>query len=262
MIAAPNERSYAELGIDHRNWTSWRGSLGSRTAWKSVCSLCLISYTMYYSSLVLDSVVMMIIGGVWCAKLLCEIWGQETPTWACPNGPGLFVLVYVFGLPSFAWMFGSCRVVDIEMPQRELVGLALYLFGSTCSLGHELHRFNWKAKPENKGKLHTVGLAAYCIHPNYFGDLFTYSGWALASGTKCALSIFPFQFFLMVFFVCPNSDAYLAQRYPSEFPAYAAATATYIPGLHSPALSKGLAWICFAVAIWMEMNCGVACGLA
>ena len=31
--------------------------------------------------------------------------------------------------------------------------------------------------------------ALRCIHPNYLGDLFTYTGWALACGTTCALSI-------------------------------------------------------------------------
>ena len=83
----------------------------------------------------------------------------------------------------------------------------------------------------------------------------------VATRNTCTHLIFPFQFFMMVFFICPNSDAYLAQKYPSEFSAYAAATATYIPGLHSPVLSKGLAWVCLALAMWMEMNCGVACGL-
>ena len=160
------------------------------------------------------------------------------------------------------WMFGSCRIVDLEMPYREYIGLAMYLFGSSYSLGYELHRFAWKARPENKGRLHTVGLAAYHIHPNYFGDLFTYGGWGLAAGTACALSIAPIQFFGMVYFICPNSDAYLAQRYPDEFPAYAAATATYVPGLAHKTLSYVLAWLSLGLAMWMEMSCGPACGLS
>lgn len=265
MIAQPT--SHTELGIDHREWTLWRGrSLGHRTAWKLVCSLVLTGYVGYYVSLVLDSEVMMIIGVVWWIKLLCEIWGQDTPTWVCPSGPILFLLVYAIGLPGLVWMYGSCREVDLvtwmDWSHRQLIGLGLYLFGSAVSLGYEVHRFDWKAKPFNRGKLHTVGLAAYCIHPNYFGDLFTYGGWALASGTACALSIVPFQVVGMVFFVCPNADAYLAQKYPSEFPAYAAATASYIPGLRSPMLSKALACLCLGLATWMELNCGAACGLS
>ena len=256
-----HETSYTRLGLDHSQWTLWRGSLDNRKRWQVICSMMLVAVVSYYASLVLDSLVMMIIGGVWCVKLLCEIWGQETPTWACPGSPGVFIAVYIFGLPSFAWMFGSCRQVDINLPNRELVGLGSYLFGSAFSLSYELHRFHWKAKPENKGKLHTIGLAAYCIHPNYFGDLFTYGGWALASGTACALSIVPFQVFLMVYIICPNSDAYLAQKYASEFPAYSSSTASFIPGLRSATLSKVLAWLCLGLAVWMEMNCSASCGL-
>ena len=44
--------------------------------------------------------------------------------------------------------------------------------------------------------------------------------------------------FTFVLFVVPNSDTYLAQRYPEEFPAYAAQTATLIPGLHSAVASQ------------------------
>jgi len=254
--------SYTELGLDHRGWTLWRGrSLANRTIWKVVCSLILSGYVGWYTSLVIDSAVMVMIGGVWYAKLLCEIWGQDTPTWACPGGPGTFIAVYILGFPTIAWLFGSCRVADIHLPHRESVGLALYLFGSAYSLGYELHRFWWKAKPENKGRLHTTGLASYHIHPNYFGDLFTYGGWALAGGTACVLSIVPFQFFIMVFFVCPNSDAYLAQRYPAEFGAYASVTASYIPGLRSALLLKVLACLCLGLSVWMELNCGAACGL-
>ncbi len=57
-------------------------------------------------------------------------------------------------------MFSSCRVVDVALPYREVFALALYCFGSGYSLSYELHRFWWKAQPENKGQLHTVGLAA------------------------------------------------------------------------------------------------------
>ena len=131
-----------------------------------------------------------------------------------------------------------------DFPHRETAGLALYLFGSSYSLGYEVHRFRWKARPENQGKLHTVGLAThcipvkarpgrqaqldvagypalatirlrrraflhrrYCIHPNYFGDLFTYGGWGLACGTQCAMSLSPVSLFYLTLFVAPNSDA-------------------------------------------------------
>jgi len=148
-----------------------------------------------------------------------------------------------------------------DFPHRETAGLALYLFGSSYSLGYEVHRFRWKARPENQGKLHTVGLATYCIHPNYFGDLFTYGGWGLACGTQCAMSPALLSLFYLTLFVVPNSDAYLAQKYPDEFPAYLAKTARLIPGVRSKAAAHALAWAGLLVSFYMQINCGPACGM-
>ncbi|CAE6959708.1 unnamed protein product [Symbiodinium natans] len=209
-----------------------------------------------------NTFILHIIGGLFTSKVLVTIWGQETPTWFCPASFGLLFVIYVIGLPTLAYMFGVCTMnPDIRFPGRDQVGLGLYVGGSLYSLAYEVGRFRWKARPEHKGKLHKEGLAAWSIHPNYFGDLFAYTGWGLASGTTCAVSIPIFMIFTFVFVIMPNSDSYLAQRYPEEFPAYAAQTATLIPGLHSKALSKFLAWVaCFISIYYWCYTCPVACG--
>lgn len=91
------------------------------------------------------------------------------------------LIVFYPLIPTVAYTFGCIMTSDIHFQGRDLVALLLYFGGSCFSLTYEVGRFRWKALPENKGRLHTVGLAAWCIHPNYFGDLFTYTGWALAS---------------------------------------------------------------------------------
>jgi len=150
---------------------------------------------------------------------------------------------------------------DINFQGRDVVGMSLYFGGSLFSLAYEVGRFQWKARPENKGKLHTIGLAAWCIHPNYLGDLFTYTGWALACGTSCAVSIPIFMVWTLMLLVVPNSDNYLAQRYPLEFPAYAEKTATLIPGIHSKIVGKILAWVCFLIAVYCWcFTCAAPCG--
>ena len=258
MIDTPN--SYATCGCECSNWTAWRSySHENRKIWKGVCSVLLVLYAGWYTSLVLDSWSMIFIGTVWTAKLLAECWGQDTPNWVAPGSWPMFIIVYGLGLPSFAGLFGYCRNVDMDIPYREQVALLLYLSGSAFSLGYELHRFNWKAQPENKGRLHTVGLAKYTMHPNYFGDLFTYAGWGLAAGTQCALSIVPAQLFWLIVFIIPNSDAYLANKYSNEFPAYEARTARLIPFVRSRAVEYVLAWSCLVLSIYMELNCGAAC---
>lgn len=187
-----------------------------------------------YFYLVGSSPTLCLIGAVFLIKLLIETWAQHTPTWVCPGTWLLFTLVYGTGFPYVISTFAYCRkTTDIQFPYRDAVAISLYLFGSAFSLSYEVQRFLWKAREENKGKLHTVGLAALCVHPNYFGDLFTYTGWALAAGTMYSMQLTFFMIFAFDIFTIPNSDTYLAQRYPEEFPAYAAATPTLIPFVHS-----------------------------
>ena len=162
--------------------------------------------------------------GVWSlVKYLVETWGQETPTWICPGGIGGFIMIYVLIMPGIVYMDGYCTSnQDMHFPFRNEIAAVLFFGGSSFSLSYELGRFAWKKKDQNKGKLHTVGLAKYCIHPNYLGDLFTFTGWGLACGTTCALSAPIWMLWSFGMIVCPNSDAYLAQRYSSEFPAFPA----------------------------------------
>ena len=164
----------------------------------------------------------------------------------------MLVVVYTLIIPTVAYMYGYCTMAsDIHFQGRDMVALVLYFGGSLFSLAYEVGRFRWKAQAENKGRLHTVGLAAWCIHPNYLGDLFTYTGWALACGTTCAVSIPILMIWTFVLFVVPNSDFYLAERYPVEFPAYAQKTATLIPGLRSKVLSQILAWTCLMTSVYL-----------
>ena len=172
-----------------------------------------------------QSTALCVIGGFFLIKALIEVWGQQTPTWICPGSVCMLLVIYIGIIPTVAYMYGYCTMAsDINFKGRDIVGMTLYFGGSFFSLAYEVGRFQWKARPENKGKLHTVGLAAWCIHPNYLGDLFTYTGWALACGTSCAVSIPIFMVWTFMFAVVPNSDNYLAQRYPLEFPAYAEKT--------------------------------------
>eukprot|EP00494_Astrolonche_serrata_P020197 UN20415 len=43
----------------------------------------------------------------------------------------------------------------------------------------ELQRKWWLDRPENEGKLYTQGFFSITRHPNYFGDILIFVGWAL-----------------------------------------------------------------------------------
>jgi protein-S-isoprenylcysteine O-methyltransferase Ste14 len=249
--------------VDCNKLLSWRGAGSDRRLWKAFCSVAMVAEMGFYVYVVYvaqASPWLMLFGTLTTLKMLIETWGQDTPNWVCPGGPLMFLVVYVLILPGIIYADGICTSnQDISFPGRDLLGVFLFFFGSSYALTYEMGRFKWKARPENKGKLHTEGLAAYCIHPNYFADLFTYTGWALCAGTTCALSAPAGMVWSFVLFVIPNSDAYLAQRYWREWDDYSRRVATFIPGLHSQIGLQVLAWACFAVAGILGGKCAGQC---
>eukprot|EP00929_Paragymnodinium_shiwhaense_P081757 TRINITY_DN42869_c0_g1_i1.p1 TRINITY_DN42869_c0_g1~~TRINITY_DN42869_c0_g1_i1.p1 ORF type:complete len:187 (+),score=9.13 TRINITY_DN42869_c0_g1_i1:66-626(+) len=155
----------------------WRGEGSSRCLWKACCSCCLFGEFLVYCYLVRALPLLVLFGCLTLIKFLVEIWGQETPTWMCPGGPFMFLVVYELIFPGFIYLDGLCtKNEDIVFPHRDVLGAVLFLCGSLYSLSYEVGRFRWKKLQEHRGKLHMEGLAKYCILPNYFGDLFT-SSW-------------------------------------------------------------------------------------
>lgn len=263
----------------------WRAEGTNRLAWKAVCAVVLTTYVSFGVRWILQAgqaknigppslyalVIMMVL--TYC-KLQVEIWGQDTPTWVCPGTVLMFCVIFGLILPGLGLADAYC-LTERDLPEfveysigpeaaayygLPAVGVLFFAFGSGLSLSYEVLRFRWKARPENKGRLHTVGLASLCIHPNYLGDLFTYTGMALASGTSCALSIPVGMVGSLILIVVPNSDAYLAKRYPDEFPAYAARVGTLIPGVTGGGRgSLLLGVLSLGVSVWLSGQCSEAC---
>lgn len=267
LLGEPDSEAPADVGTSYKFWCVdctklliWRGEGSDRRAWKALCSVCLIAELGFYMYVVREHLILISMAALTSLKMFVEIWGQDTPTWVCPGGPLMFFVVFALILPSIIYADGICtRNPDILFNYHEWVGLGLFLFGSAFSLSYEVGRFQWKTVEDNKGRLHTIGLAKYCIHPNYFGDLFTYTGWALAAGTTCALSAPVTMIWSFVIFVCPNSDAYLATRYWQEFPEYEQRTASLIPGIRNKLLNQLLGWTCFGIGAWLGAACAGQC---
>lgn len=204
---------------------------------------------------------MVAIGVLFLLKNMIAIWGQDSPTFLVPGNPIMFAFLYLFGYPSIFWMLCGCPANgEIAFPYRDIVGFVMYMFGLTYSFAYEYGRFQWKKHPENKGRCHTVGLASLCIHPNYFGDLFTFSGWAIAGGSICGLCFPAFQLGCFLWIIIPNSDAYLAQRYSADFPQYALKTAPLIPFVISPLVNQVIALAGFVGSVVAGTYCTMSCG--
>lgn len=110
-----------------------------------------------------------------------------------------------------------------------LAGAVLFAFGSWMNSYAEYARHVWKRRHENKGKLYTGGLFRYTRHPNYLGDLFSFSGLCLLAGAWITAIIPVLMLAGFVFVNIPMLDAHLRDHYGLAFDDYARHTRKLIP---------------------------------
>jgi protein-S-isoprenylcysteine O-methyltransferase Ste14 len=108
-------------------------------------------------------------------------------------------------------------------------GLALFVLGSWMNSYAEFARHEWKSHLENHGRLYTLGLFRYSRHPNYLGDLISFSGLCLTSGRWVTIGIPLIMLTGFVFANIPMLDSHLHDHYGAAFDEYAARTRKLIP---------------------------------
>jgi protein-S-isoprenylcysteine O-methyltransferase Ste14 len=113
-----------------------------------------------------------------------------------------------------------------------ITGLILFIAGSWTNSYAEYTRNRWKQRPENRGHLYTQGWFRYTMHPNYFGDLVSFSGLCLISGRPITFIIPLFMLCGFVFANIPMLDSHLSQRYGAAFAEYAQNTKKLIPYIY------------------------------
>jgi protein-S-isoprenylcysteine O-methyltransferase Ste14 len=112
------------------------------------------------------------------------------------------------------------------------LGVALFLIGSWMNTWSEHQRNAWKQHPKNRGHLYTGGLFRYTRHPNYFGDVLSFSGLCLITGRSITAAIPAFMLIGFIFANIPVLDAHLQKHYGDEFAHYAARTRKLIPFIY------------------------------
>ena len=109
------------------------------------------------------------------------------------------------------------------------IGLAAFVVGSWMNSYAEYARHVWKLRPVNRGQLYTHGLFRFSRHPNYLGDLISFSGMCLISGVWVSAIIPAAMLGGFVFINIPALDGYLHGKYGAAFEAYARRTRKLIP---------------------------------
>lgn len=108
-------------------------------------------------------------------------------------------------------------------------GLSLFGLGSWMNSYAEYQRHRWKRRRENHGHLYTAGLFRFSRHPNYLGDLISFSGLCLLTGRWYTGSVPVLMLAGFVFVNIPALDAHLHSRYGAAFEDYAKKTHKLIP---------------------------------
>ena len=114
-------------------------------------------------------------------------------------------------------------------PWELLLSMVFYCLGSWLNSYSELQRKWWKEDRANKGKCYTLGLFAWSRNINYFGDVVLFAGWAVASGSWWNAWVPIIMAAMFYYHHIPDKEAYLAERYRTDWSAYAARTKSFIP---------------------------------
>ena len=110
--------------------------------------------------------------------------------------------------------------------------LLLFIVGCILNTGSEIMRNRWKKKPENQGKIYTLGFFKYSRHINYFGDLLWVIAYTVITRNWFAISIPLFLFFFFAFYNAPLLDKYLQKKYGKGYEDYAKKTKMLIPFIY------------------------------
>lgn len=119
-----------------------------------------------------------------------------------------------------AFAYGAARRRGAPLGIMELLAVPVFLFGTYLNLWPEYTRHVWKSDPANSGHLYVGGLFAFCRHINYFGEVLSFVGFAMASSTWWNLWVPAVMGVGMAVFSVPELDAYLSQKYAAEWVAY------------------------------------------
>lgn len=186
-----------------REWSGWIGGPGNELR----RILLAAGFSIYYVRILFTVFVFLKRGVSWSEAFTIAGW--------------LLCIVMLLGIAGGT----NSSAVD----QIGVFGAILFVVGSWMNSYAEYARHVWKRQPENRGQLYTEGLFRYSRHPNYLGDLLSFSGLCLISGEWVTAAVPLLMLCGFVFVNIPVLDSHLHDRYGDAFDEYARRTRKLIP---------------------------------
>jgi steroid 5-alpha reductase family enzyme len=87
----------------------------------------------------------------------------------------VFQMLWVWTVSLPVTLLNSPNVTMYQQPKfgtgRDIAGVILFAIGFFMESFSDIQKYNFRSKPENKGKVCDVGLFVWTRHPNYFGEI-------------------------------------------------------------------------------------------
>ena len=87
----------------------------------------------------------------------------------------VFQMLWVWTVSLPVTILNSPNVTRYRQPNfgtgRDIAGVILFTIGFLMESVSDIQKFQFRSKPENKGKVCDVGLFVWTRHPNYFGEI-------------------------------------------------------------------------------------------
>ncbi len=129
----------------------------------------------------------------------------------------------------------SYSPVPTSLGVWDLLGVVVWLFGSTFEAVGDWQLVQFKADPANKGKVMCSGLWRYTRHPNYFGDAALWWGYFLIALSVPNGWLTIFAPILMTYMLMRVSGVALLEenlkKTKPEYVDYVASTNAFFPGI-------------------------------
>ena len=97
------------------------------------------------------------------------------------------------------------------------LGVILFLVGTLLNIIPEIERTIWKNKVINKGKLFKQSFFQHARHINYTGEIVSFVGFAMNTGSWLSLWVPVVMLVGVVFFLIDELEFYLKMKYGGEF---------------------------------------------
>ena len=87
----------------------------------------------------------------------------------------VFQMLWVWTVSLPVTILNSPNVTKYRQPSfgtgRDIAGVILFTIGFLMETVSDIQKYQFRSKPENKGKVCDVGLFVWTRHPNYFGEI-------------------------------------------------------------------------------------------